>query len=446
MKISRLLLALCLLIATSLSAKPATNHSKNSTEIILQGFHWNSYSFSEGGKPHGWYRILSKKTSEFSDLGFTAIWLPPPSASFEGDVSQNWPHSRGYLPTEYYDLDTDYGTEVELRKLIKDFQERGIKPIADIVINHRHAVGWSDNPDGSRCQNIFYNPNWGPETIVKNDSSGCGRSQNLDSGAENVTFLDLDHSHPTVHQDLTDWLKWLRFDVGFAGWRYDQAKGYDGRFVGMYNKETSPEISIGEFWDEDRQLIVNWMDETWKPVGLSPEDASGAFDFPNRNALRIAVNNSDYRGLRGPGDKPAGVIGVWPEKAYTFVENHDTRTTEPVHRFSDNPSKLLLGYVYILSHPGIPTIFIQDLYEGQNKLEHGQLFEAIQDLIKIRQRNNLSSTSTIEIERAESGLYAAIINHKVAIKMGPTSWKPDTADGTWELVMNGQDFAIWENN
>lgn len=438
MKIARLLLvALSLLITTSLFAEPQINRSQNNTEIILQGFHWNSYSYSEGGKPHGWYRFLTKKVNEFSSLGITAIWLPPPSASFEGDASQNWPHSRGYLPTEYYKLDTYYGTEAELRTLIKELQKRGIKSIADIVINHRHAVGWSNNPDGSRCQNIFYNPNWGPETIVKNDSSKCGRSGNLDTGAENVTFLDLDHLNPTVQHDLTDWLKWLRFDVGFAGWRYDQAKGYGGRFVGMYNKETDPEISIGEFWDNDRQLIVNWMDETWKPVGLNPNDASGAFDFPNRTALRAAVNNSEYWWLRGTGEKPIGVVGLWPEKAYTFVENHDTRTTEPTNRFSDDPSKMILGYAYILTHPGIPTIFIQDLFDDQ-------LFNSIQKLMKLRTHNNIQPTSKVEIRRAEFGLYAAIIDDKVAIKMGSTEWMPEAGSGSWKLVLGGQDYAIWE--
>lgn len=66
----------------------------------------------------------------FVDAGFTAIWLPPPSDAVS---------DQGYLPRDYYNLNSKYGTEAQLRELLAVMHEYGMKAIADIVINHRCA-------------------------------------------------------------------------------------------------------------------------------------------------------------------------------------------------------------------------------------------------------------------------------------------------------------------
>lgn len=44
---------------------------------------------------------------------------------------------QGYLPGQLYDLESKYGNQEQLVGLIAALKEAGIKPMADIVINHR---------------------------------------------------------------------------------------------------------------------------------------------------------------------------------------------------------------------------------------------------------------------------------------------------------------------
>lgn len=48
-------------------------------EIILQGFNWESHKGS-------WYKKLSEQAKNIADAGFSAVWLPPPSASVSPQV------------------------------------------------------------------------------------------------------------------------------------------------------------------------------------------------------------------------------------------------------------------------------------------------------------------------------------------------------------------------
>jgi hypothetical protein len=83
----------------------------------------------------------------------------------------------------------------------------------------------------------------------------------------------LNHSNPGVRATVKQFLHRLKAE-GFRGWRYDMANGLPGDCVGDYNDATGLEFSIGEFFDDDRQKVTNWIDRTG--------GRSAAFDFPAR--------------------------------------------------------------------------------------------------------------------------------------------------------------------
>lgn len=98
---------------------------------MIQAFDWQSSSL-EGG----WWDHLSETLPGLAkQVGASHVWLPPISKS----VSKE-----GYMPTQLYDLNSRYGTQASLERLLQLLSEAGLVPVADIVINHRSADAKDD--------------------------------------------------------------------------------------------------------------------------------------------------------------------------------------------------------------------------------------------------------------------------------------------------------------
>ncbi|HEX2570715.1 MAG TPA: glucan 1,4-alpha-maltotetraohydrolase domain-containing protein [Polyangia bacterium] len=392
----------------------ATQQNQASSAILLQGFHWNSWSYSGPN----WYVRLQNNAADIASLGFTHVWFPPPSNSAARE---------GYLPRELNLLDSSYGSETDLRAAISALSSRGVKSVADIVVNHRVGdTGYYD----------FQNPAWGTSAIVSNDECNCGTGA-ADSGYGYGSARDLDHSQSIVQTGITSWLNNRLKAVGFTGLRFDIANGYAPSYAKTYHDAFAPDFCVGEVWptldlnnvDANRQAIINWVDGT--------QGTCGAFDFTTKGLLNQALAYGEYGRLRDATGKPAGTIGWWAQKSVTFVDNHDTGPNETCNsgqRLWPVPcDKVMQGYAYVLTHPGIPSVYYPHLYDWGLKT-------AIKALIDVRRAQGITSTSTISIQSAQQGLYAAIINDNTAVKIGPNAWTPGAG---WTLAASGTDYAVW---
>ena len=412
-----------LLIANCSFADPS---ARISGSVIIQGFGWNSQA---RGVPSRWYRLLEQRAESLHKLGVDMIWLPPVSRSVS---------PQGYLPGDYYDVGTKesptfYGDYDQLVGALTALKSAGIMPIADIVINHRCA-GKQDN---NGIWNIYHfssgKASWEQWAICRGEYGGTG---NADSGENYAAAPDVDHTNPKVREDIVEWLKWMK-KLGFGAWRYDFSKGYAAKFAGLYDKATSVPFSVGEVWtnmafqgsyllpdqNAHRQALCDWLDH-------SDSDVACAFDFTTKGILQVAVNGEYWR-LKDAEGKPSGLIGWWPARAVTFLDNHDTGSQQSHWPFPDN--KVLQGYAYILTHPGIPCVFWEHVYDWN-------LYSQIQKLIAIRKSHKISSTSKVKIVKAEKDLYAAVIDGKVAVKLGSNDWNPGEG---FKLLSSGDQFAVW---
>ena len=392
------------ILALSMQAGAATPpaQSGNSQAVLLQGFHWNSARYSNPN----WYNTLLNNVSDLKGMGITHVWFPPPSDS--GAVE-------GYMPRQLNNLNSKYGSSAELTNVVRAFTNNGIKAVADVVVNHRvGTTGWSD----------LTNPNWTTWAIVNNDECNCGLG-NADSGDGFSAARDLDHRNVgEVQNGITTWLNSTIKPVGFSGLRFDYVKGFGASYAGQYANAFGAEFCVGELWTDlnlndvnpHRQAIMNWINGT--------NNSCGAFDFTTKGLLNDALANGNYWRLKDAQGKPQGALGWWPAMSVTFVDNHDTGPSESCGSGQNHwpvpCGAVMQGYAYILSHPGIPTVYYPHIYNWGLKTPIAALMAA-------RKAAGVHSTSAVAIQQATQGLYAAIITgstRQLAMKIGPNSWSP----------------------
>ncbi len=383
-------------------------------DVMLQGFYWDSYKNAKVTAEGGTYGYLKKMLPELAASQFDLIWLPPPSDGFDN----------GYLPKQLFLFDSNHGTTAQLTSLITDMKSRNMHALADIIANHRN---------GTFSTKGFTNPTWGCDAIVSNDDWSTGGCGGLDEGEGFNGVQDIDHRPLAVQNGYKEYLSRL-MTAGFDSWRFDFSKGYPAKYMSEYRASTptKPYISIAEYWDGNVTSLKNWINTTTQTLS-GTTDKTSAFDFPLFYILERSIRNNSFSELNFSGRMPglAGENG-FAEKAVTFLENHDTARHNNGAGEFQTTEKQMKGYAYILTHPGIPMVFLPH-YEA-NKVK-------ISELIAVRKNNGINAWSGIVISNSGS-FYSAIIDGKVAVKIGAGAWSP--AGTGWILRTSGVDYAVWD--
>lgn len=319
----------------------------NYSGVMLQGFSWDAYDYSQ-------WTVLEKQADDmkgFIDL----VWLPQSGKCIETNQVM------GYKPYYYFNQNSSFGTEAELKSLIAKFKANGIGAIADVVVNHRNTDGWFTFPaetyKGVTYQmlstDICKNDD-GEKTATQAKKEGVSLSQNYDEGTDFGGCRDIDHKSANVQKIIKAYLKFLKEDIGYTGFRYDMVKGFSGTHVADYNDATGVEFSVGEYWDGN-QSIINWINKTNKK--------SAAFDFQFRYNVRDAVGVKDNKIVSSPNwSKLKSDINLMHDPTYrqyaiTFVENHDMQFRSKDEQQDPLMRDTLAANAYMLAMPGTPCVF-----------------------------------------------------------------------------------------
>lgn len=398
--------------------------------VMLQGFSWDSYNESQ-------WKVLEKQADELKNY-IDLVWLPQSGKCLETTQVM------GYMPYYYFNQNSSFGSEAELRSLITKFKAAGIGAIADVVINHRNTEGWYTFP-AETYKGVTYQMQ--STDICKNDdggttatqaaTDGVSLSQNNDEGTDFGGCRDIDHKSENVQKVIKAYLKYLKDDLGYTGFRYDMVKGFDGNHVADYNDATGVEYSVGEYWDGNDK-IETWINRTNKK--------SAAFDFQFRYNVRDAVNgaangkvatSSDWSKLNSNDNLMHDA--KYRRYAVTFVENHDTQKRSESEQNDPLRKDTIAANAYMLAMPGTPCIFQPHWRDYKPELK---------EMIAARKYAGITNMSNYANKKCQKTLYVNEVTgtkHNLLVAVGDDAAKYAGETG-YTKILSGYHYAYFLSN
>lgn len=405
--------------------------------VMLQGFYWDSYSDTK-------WTNLTSQADELSKY-FSLIWVP------QSGWCKSTTDNMGYYPIYWFDQRSAFGSEDDLRTMISTFKKKGTGIIADVVVNHKNGVSkWCDFANETvkgKNTGKTYSVTWdntGYTQICNNDEANTATKSEAkgkikgaaDTGLGDTGCRDLDHTNPKTQQNIKTYEDFLLNEMGYTGFRYDFVKGYDPKYIKMYNEASKPKFSVGEYWhgavttaskkdDHPFGGVKDWVEATGK--------TSAAFDFPMKYLIKGAFNDGNWK-LLATNYTTSTLVGIEPRYAVTFIDNHDTG--EPHVNPDPLRANVEAANAYILALPGTPCIWIS----------HWKPYKyTIKKCILARKIAGVTNTSSIIKSEGQDNGYVLIVKGdkgNVLLLLG----SPTYSTAGYQLACEGENFKYYVSN
>ena len=198
-----------------------------------------------------------------TSLGVQGIWLSPIFAS---------PSYHKYDTTDYYKIDWRFGTEQTLVELADLCEERNVKLILDLVLNHTSSQHeWFIQFKNARLAGDTENKYYDYYTCVTEEQKVGGRAYQSIGGGWfyecnfSGDMPELNFDNQAVRQEMLDVAKYY-LNLGIDGFRFDAVKyiyyGDAEKSVAFWQwymdelKKIDPEIyCVGECWSGESEIM-----------------------------------------------------------------------------------------------------------------------------------------------------------------------------------------------
>ncbi|WP_020393254.1 alpha-amylase family protein [Kribbella catacumbae] len=372
--------------------------------------------FDTDGDGRGDIRGLSQRIDHLAELGVTCLWLMPFYPTPDRDD--------GYDITDFYGVDSRLGTHGDLVELITLAQDRGMRVIADLVVNHtsdqhpwfqsarasrsspyRDWYVWRDEPPADQHEGIVF-PDQEKSLWEYDELAGQYFLHQFYKQQP-----DLDIANPQVRDEIIRIIGfWLQ--LGLSGFRVDavpfllDTKGsveaadladphdYLRDLRAFLSRRSGQAVLLGEVNLPYQDTRTFFGDE-------DGDELTMCFDFIGMQKLYLSLARSDPAELaKALRERPEP-----PEEAQwgTFVRNHDELTLDKLTEeekqevfaafgpdedmqlygrglrrrlptmLGNDQARIKMVYSLLFSLPGTPVLFYgEEIGMGENLAAEGR--------------------------------------------------------------------------
>ncbi|KAF4636596.1 hypothetical protein G7Y89_g1482 [Cudoniella acicularis] len=393
-------------ITTYRSEENITSGSESciTNQTMFQGFEW----YCPSNNKH--WQLLAAAVPHLAALGITSMWIPPATKSACRD-------SNGYSPYDLYDLGefnqkgarcTKWGAKEDLVDFVEVANSHGVGIIFDAVLNHKAGADYAEpvlavkvDPE-DRMKAIgkpelieawtgfdfkgragaYSSMRWNKDDFTGVDHDNKTKTnavwqfenkkwaEDVDEELGNYDYLmfaDIDHTSPSVREDLFNWVQWLSSQLKLGGLRLDAIKHYSANFLRdlfLYIDQSVDRdwFIVGEYWRDDSEVLAQYIEYMNNRISLFDVKLLGNF-----SRLSLMNENADLRTVFN-----GSLAALKPKNTVTFVANHDTQVGRSFE-VSIAPYFIPIAYTLILlrSDAGLPCIFYADIYGSLGPTSNG---------------------------------------------------------------------------
>ena len=292
------------------------------------------------------------------DNGYTAIWVNPVLENNMPSVSYH-----GYSTTDFYKVDSRFGSNADYQKLSAEAKKMGIKMVMDMIFNHIGLSHWwmKDMPTKDWLNSY-------PDVKITNHKKATVQDPYA-SKIDAKEFTDgwFVPSMPDLNQRnqylatylIQNSIWWIEY-VGLDGIRMDTYPYPDKQMMADWTRKVMEEYPyfniVGEEWHTNPAIVSFWQRGKINSNGYVSYMPS-CMDFPVQNAIVQSMTNDwGFNHLY----ETLALDFLYPkaDNLVIFADNHDTERF--FSAIGEDIPKYKTATTFLMTTRGIPQTYYGD--------------------------------------------------------------------------------------
>jgi len=323
----------------------------------------------KGGRHGGDIQGIINHLDYLEDLGITTLWNTPLLEDNEPTYSYH-----GYAQSNYYKIDTRFGSNKKYKLLADELHKRNMKLIMDYVTNHWGSKHWmiQDLPSKDfihywkNGEKGFQRSNYRMTTQFDPNASNFDAKACMD-GWFDTTMPDINQQNPfAINYMIQNAIWWIEY-ADLDGLRVDTYSYNDKEGIARWTKAITDEYPnfniVGEVWMHEQAQMAYWQKDS--EIGAIQGFNSylpSVMDFTLFEAITTIFNKSNTGWDEGMIEAYNNFVNdfLYPniDNILVFTGNHDTNRINDIYQNDIKKYKLVM--TLILTVRGIPQLYYGD--------------------------------------------------------------------------------------